>query len=279
MTQILIVSADPKSAQAIIRTATQYNISYKAISQIETAKDWLALNLVSAILIDSRYGASEPLTLASYLWSTQPKATAIVFNCYGEIAQKWQLTFAGVQCIAKEKFAVDLANMLAKLPQGTELQTFNKKILLVEDLEAPRTIITNYIEAFNLGKVMPVACANDALTALKDNPNDYYCIVTDINMPDMNGIQLTEEIRKNPATRPLPVIVCTAYPSQDNLIKALNAGVTGFLTKPLKKELMKAEIEKAQRIFINKISPCICEPQDTTLISEVFNNTTGSLIL
>jgi two-component system chemotaxis response regulator CheY len=276
MDSILIVTADPKSAQAIINVANKLNIRYKAINQIETAKEWLSLNKVSALFIDSRYNKSEPLALASFCWLKQPSAPVIVFNLYGEVVQKWQLLLVGVQVFEKEVFNRSMEILLKNLPNNKQNFPSNKKILLVEDLDSPRMIIAGYIESCRLGHVVGVADGEAALSLLKATPNDFFCVVTDLNMPNMNGIELATAIRKSPSINHLPVLVCTAYSDQESLIAALSAGVTGFLVKPLKRDLIKSELEKALRIYINRTSPRLCEAKDAqmlgTTLSELQTN-------
>ena len=279
MDPILIVTADPKSAQAIINVATKHGIRYKTINQIETAKEWLSMNSVSMLLIDSRYDNSEPLALASFLWTKQPAAMIGVFNMYNEVAQKWQLHLAGILVLDKSAFPAEIDGLLESLSKSPSEKSnrSDKKILFVEDLDSPRMIISSYIESFKLGSVVAVSNAKDALDMLKDHPDDFFCIVTDINMPDMNGIEFTEAIRRHKPVAHLPVIVCTAYSSTENLTQALATGVSGFLIKPLKKELIKSELEKAWRIYINRTSPRFCRAKDSKIIGEALAGLSGRI--
>ncbi|MDR2337689.1 MAG: response regulator [Deltaproteobacteria bacterium] len=281
MDSILIVTADPKSVQVIINVANKLNIRYKAINQIETAKEWLNLNSVSALFIDSRYNKSEPMALASFCWLKQPSTPVIVFNLYGEVAQKWQLLLVGVQVFEKEVFNKSIENLFKNLPDNLDQQNshLNKKILLVEDLDSPRMIIAGYIESCGLGNVVGVADGEIALNLLKATPNDFFCVVTDLNMPNMNGIELATAIRKNPSISHLPVLVCTAYSEQESLVAALNAGVTGFLVKPLKKDLIKSELEKALRIYINRTSPRLCEAKDAQMLGATLSELQTNLYI
>ena len=279
MDPILIVTADPKSAQAIINVATKLGIRHKTINQIETAKEWLSMNSVSVLFIDSRYDKSEPLALASFLWTKQPDAIIGVFNMYSEVAQKWQLHLAGILVMEKSSFHEEMGALLenvSKVPKEKSNHT-DKRVLLVEDLDSPRMIISSYIESFGLGSVTAVANGNEALVALKKALDSFFCVVTDINMPDMNGIELTREIRTNRASAHLPVIVCTAYSSTENFVDALSAGVTGFLIKPLKKELIKSELEKARRIYINRTSPLLCKAEDAKVLGGALAGLAGRI--
>ena len=237
------------------------------------------MNSVSVLLIDSRYDKSEPLALASFLWTKQPTAIIGVFNMYNEVAQKWQLHLAGILVLEKSTFLAETENLLdnlSKIPKEKSNRP-DKRVLLVEDLDSPRMIISSYIESFKLGSVTAVSNAKEALDALKDKPTDFFCVVTDINMPDMNGIELTTEIRANKASAHLPVIVCTAYSSTENLVDALKAGVSGFLIKPLKKELIKSELEKAWRIYINRTSPRFCKAKDSKILGGTMAGLSGSI--
>ncbi len=86
--------------------------------------------------------------------------------------------------------------------------------------------------------------ANDALALLSATPDndDLILILSDINMPGMTGIELLPKIK---AARPtLPVIMITAYGDAETRRRALEAGATGLLTKPIDFPMLKNEIDQ-----------------------------------
>ena len=114
-----------------------------------------------------------------------------------------------------------------------------------------------------------VSRAAEGLEKLKDTPDEFFCIITDIRMPNMSGIEMTRVIRADKTLKHLPIIYLTAVPSRKNFIEGLKAGGTGFLVKPPQKRLLRAELEKAQRLFVSKQSPVLCKDEDAHMIDEL----------
>jgi DNA-binding NtrC family response regulator len=83
----------------------------------------------------------------------------------------------------------------------------------------------------------------EALRLLKEHEVD--CCFTDINMPEMNGLDLAERIHQMDNT--LPVIVMTGYPSLDNSIRTLKNGVVDFLIKPINLKNMELSLRRVMR--------------------------------
>jgi two-component system chemotaxis response regulator CheY len=77
----------------------------------------------------------------------------------------------------------------------------------------------------------------EALARLKNSPPPAL-ILTDLNMPTMNGISLIREIRKLPACRFLPILVLTTESKQEMRTEAKSAGATGWLVKPVTAEAL-----------------------------------------
>ena len=111
-----------------------------------------------------------------------------------------------------------------------------KQILIVEDNEINQEIISSILENdFNVLK------ANDGLEALKiikDKRNSISLIITDVNMPNMNGYELLDEIKKDPQYSLIPTIVLTQSNNEDEEILALQHGANDFLTKPYRPQII-----------------------------------------
>ena len=87
----------------------------------------------------------------------------------------------------------------------------------------------------------------DALEAFKANPDTFDLVVTDMNMPNMTGVQLAGEIKK---IRPeIPIILCTGFSYQVNEEKSKALGIQGFLMKPV----VKKEIARVIRKVLDKL--------------------------
>ena len=117
-----------------------------------------------------------------------------------------------------------------------------EKILFVDDEE----FLLEVAEEFFLQKGYRVATAKNGLKAIEIlKAGDIDCCFTDINMPEMNGIELAEYIRK--LDNLIPVIVLTAYPSLENTISTLKNGVVDYLIKPVKLEQMEVCLKQVLR--------------------------------
>ncbi len=83
----------------------------------------------------------------------------------------------------------------------------------------------------------------EAISFLNEHPKDADLILSDINMPGMNGFELLTEIRKKHKNPPPTVMMITAYGDHENRSRALELGANDFLTKPVDFELLKEKLE------------------------------------
>lgn len=128
----------------------------------------------------------------------------------------------------------------------------NKKtILFVDDEESILGITSEYFQR----KGYRVVTANNGVEAkkiLKEEEID--CCFTDINMPEMNGLELAEHIWVTDNT--IPVVIMTAYPSLDNTIRTIQNGVVDFLTKPVNLNQMELCVQRVlsqRQLFIENL--------------------------
>lgn len=116
------------------------------------------------------------------------------------------------------------------------------KILVVDDFSTMRRIIKNLLR--DLGFTNTVE-ADDGLTALpilKAGGIDF--LVTDWNMPGMQGIDLLKAVRADEKLASLPVLMVTAETKREQIIQAAQAGVSGYVVKPFTAITLKDKIDK-----------------------------------
>jgi len=127
----------------------------------------------------------------------------------------------------------------------------NEKVLFVDDEESILDIASEYFQR----KGYQVVTAKNGLEAVKIlGDENIDCCFTDINMPEMDGLELAEHIRKTDNT--IPVIIMTGYPSLENTLKTLKNGVVDFLIKPVNLNQMEVCLERILRerqLFIENI--------------------------
>jgi two-component system chemotaxis response regulator CheY len=226
-----------------------------------------------ALLVDSRYYQSASIDLVTLGWRHNQFMICGLFNFYGSVENEWQARLIGSHVFSGDRALDTIRSILAAIPSSVESVT-SSSVLLVEDLDSPRFIISSYIEALGCGSVEAVSSGKEALEILAKTVEKFFCIIADVNMPEMTGIDLVRKIRANPKVEHLPVIMLTSYATVDNLISCVEAGATGFLVKPPQKRTLRQEIEKAQRIFVTKQSPRLCSPKDAHLLQEVLTDIT-----
>ena len=118
----------------------------------------------------------------------------------------------------------------------------NMKILIVDDFSTMRRIIKNLLRDLGYNNTHEADDGNTALPMLKNG--DYQFVVTDWNMPGMQGIDLLKAIRLDDKLKHLPVLMVTAEAKREQIIEAAQAGVNGYVVKPFTAQALKEKIEK-----------------------------------
>ncbi|WP_456464473.1 chemotaxis response regulator CheY [Persephonella sp.] len=116
------------------------------------------------------------------------------------------------------------------------------KILVVDDMATMRRIIKGLLEQLGFKNIDEAEDGKVALQKLKSSNYDF--VITDWNMPNMTGLELVQEIRKDPDLKHLPVLMVTAEAKKENVLLAIKAGVNNYIVKPFTAEVLKEKIEK-----------------------------------
>ena len=116
------------------------------------------------------------------------------------------------------------------------------KILIVDDFSTMRRIIKNLLRDLGLNNTHEADDGNTALPMLKNGDFDF--VVTDWNMPGMQGIDLLKAIRADESLRHLPVLMVTAEAEREQIIEAAQAGVNGYIVKPFTAATLKEKLDK-----------------------------------
>jgi len=112
------------------------------------------------------------------------------------------------------------------------------RFLVVEDSPTMRQLITFSLKRIPNAKIIEASDGVDALKKLKEDRFDL--IVSDINMPLMDGLKLVSMIRNDPAYRSTPIVIVTTEGSQADREKGLALGANAYLSKPIQtNELLK----------------------------------------
>ncbi len=118
------------------------------------------------------------------------------------------------------------------------------KFLVVDDFSTMRRIVRNLLKELGFNNVEEAEDGAIALARLKSGGIDF--VVTDWNMPNMDGLTLLQSIRADAALKHLPVLMITAEAKKENIIAAAQAGASGYIVKPFTSATLA---EKLNKIF------------------------------
>ena len=116
------------------------------------------------------------------------------------------------------------------------------RFLVVDDFSTMRRIVRNLLKELGFSNVDEAEDGAVALQKLKSSPYDF--VVTDWNMPNMDGLTLLQSIRRTPELKHLPVLMITAEAKKENIIAAAQAGASGYVVKPFTAATLAEKLEK-----------------------------------
>jgi two-component system, chemotaxis family, chemotaxis protein CheY len=118
------------------------------------------------------------------------------------------------------------------------------RFLVVDDFSTMRRILRNLLKELGFMNVQEAEDGVDALVRLRAEKFDF--VVSDWNMPNMNGIELLRAIRADARLKHLPVLMVTAEAKRDNIVLAAQEGASGYVVKPFTASKLD---EKLMKIF------------------------------
>ena len=138
--------------------------------------------------------------------------------------------------------------------QAGELQTRrdgleDTRVIVIDDQESARTIIQSYVQSWQMSCDV---CANvaeglDKIRQCAKDGKPYDIVITDLNMPDMDGYKLLSEIKNDEALKQTAVFLCTGYDTKGLGAEAMQAGFCAYLTKPVQQSRLFNSIAKVMQ--------------------------------
>jgi len=116
------------------------------------------------------------------------------------------------------------------------------RFLVVDDFSTMRRIVRNLLKELGFSKVDEAEDGAVALQKLKAGEFDF--VVSDWNMPNMDGLQLLQAVRADAALRHLPVLMITAEAKKENIIAAAQSGASGYIVKPFTAATLGDKLDK-----------------------------------
>ena len=118
----------------------------------------------------------------------------------------------------------------------------NIKILVVDDFATMRKIVKNVLQQIGYTNIDEAENGQEALRKLKSDSFDF--VISDWNMPEMDGLTLLKKIRADEELKHIPVIMVTAEAEKSKVIEAIKAGVNNYIVKPFTAETMKQKMDQ-----------------------------------
>ena len=120
----------------------------------------------------------------------------------------------------------------------------NERFLIVDDFPTMRRIITGLLKELGYTYFVEAENGEEGLARLRGGSIDF--VISDWNMPVMDGLAMLKQIRADETTRSLPVLIVTAEAKKENIIAAAQAGASGYIVKPFTAATLQ---EKLGKIF------------------------------
>lgn len=114
------------------------------------------------------------------------------------------------------------------------------KFLVVDDFSTMRRIVRNLLKESGFSEADEAEDGVVALNKLRNGNFDF--VVSDINMPNMNGFQLLAEIKKDERLKHIPVLMVTAEARKEDIVLAAQQGAAGYIVKPFTKATLEDKL-------------------------------------
>ena len=116
------------------------------------------------------------------------------------------------------------------------------KFLVVDDFSTMRRIVRGLLKEIGYANADEAEDGQVALNMLKVNKYDF--VVSDINMPNMNGFDLLGSIKADATLKHLPVLMVTAEARKEDIVRAAKDGAAGYIVKPFTKATLEEKVQK-----------------------------------
>jgi len=116
------------------------------------------------------------------------------------------------------------------------------KFLIVDDFSTMRRIVRGLLKEIGHNNVEEAEDGVVAMNMLKNARFDF--IVSDINMPNMNGFDLLTAVKKDDALKHIPVLMVTAEARKEDIVLAAQSGAAGYIVKPFTKATLEEKVQK-----------------------------------
>jgi two-component system, chemotaxis family, chemotaxis protein CheY len=121
----------------------------------------------------------------------------------------------------------------------------NLKILIVDDSPTMRRILVNTVIKAGYTDVKEAEDGRDAFAKLL--AGDFTLLMTDWNMPNMNGLELTQTVRTDEKLKNIPILMVTTRNMKEDIVNAIKSGVNGYIVKPFDTKTLNSKIAEVMK--------------------------------
>ena len=126
-------------------------------------------------------------------------------------------------------------------------------VLVVDDSRALREMMSRILSGLGLKHIRTANCGKAALESLRSQCPEI--VFLDWLMPEMSGLEVLKEIRKEPGLKNMPVVMVTAYSNKEMVVEALEAGANGYIVKPFNIETVEQKLKQFSPVFGGSLPP------------------------
>jgi two-component system chemotaxis response regulator CheY len=119
---------------------------------------------------------------------------------------------------------------------------YKMKILVVDDFPTMRRIVKNILKQLGFENIEEAEDGAQAYSKLKSGSFGF--VISDWNMPNMDGLAFLKAVRNDPELKGTPFLMVTAEAEKNKVIEAIKSGVSNYIVKPFTAEILKEKMEK-----------------------------------
>lgn len=116
------------------------------------------------------------------------------------------------------------------------------RFLIVDDFQTMRRIVRNILKQLGFENFDEAEDGEQAYVKLKSGAFDF--VISDWNMPNVDGISLLRRVRSDPALKDMPFLMVTAEAEKDKVVEAIRSGVSNYVVKPFTAEVLKEKMDR-----------------------------------
>ncbi len=128
----------------------------------------------------------------------------------------------------------------------------NLRFLVVDDFSTMRRIVRNLLIELGFVNIDEAEDGEIALRKLQEGNFDF--VVSDWNMPNMDGLTMLQNVRASDTLKTIPVLMVTAEAKKENIVAAAQAGASGYIVKPFTAATLDEKLQKIFQNLANKAS-------------------------